>query len=225
VSAAGSQKNKPKEIRIPVSAFKERVRRDSNALAREALGMTLEEARAKLSSAAAATPAAPAGTPAAAADHAAALRKAERQLAEANKRAQDIENKYKKDTRRLKDAQMEQAIKSAAFRAGVADDERATLAVQLFARAVMADNTLTPETFYGTLKNTHPYLFGNVTPAAPVVVAVPAGTAPKASTLPGESLPTPTPTTPGGGTVDVDKMSPTAFNKHMQGTYGYRPGM
>lgn len=220
-------KNKKSEIRIPMGAFKERVRRDSTALAKEVLGMTLEEAQAKLASVG--TGAVTPGTTPNAAGNAlesakieAELRKTRRELEAATKKVTDIESKAKKDAKRLRDQLTEATIREHARAAGVTDLNYALYLVMQAAQAGKLTSLDDAPKFFTELKTSKPMIFGSVEPA---VVSVPAGTAPPESKNPGEAKPTPTQTTPGGAPVDATKMSAQDFNKHTQGQYGYRPGM
>lgn len=217
------------EIRIPQQAFKSRVEREAAAIVKKRLGISLEEAEqiVKAGGVPAQTTSTPAGVTAVAnttANDAIAKMQAEneklrRQVATANKTAQDWQNKHKKDTSRLRDRQIETELKSEALRAGVVDPD---YAVTLFARAAAKGEASDPAVFFGTLKTSHGHLFNGATAPAPVTVSP--TTAPPESLQPGENKPSPTPAGTPATVANVEAMSPQDFNRHLR-SYGYQPGM
>lgn len=215
------------EVRIPQAAFKARLQREAAAEVRRRLGISLDEAEAivKKTGSVAATPAG------VATDVVAKLQaekaKLEAEVIKTKKATADLEAKHKKDVQRLKDKQTESELKFIAKGYGIVDVD---YAIHLFARAAAAGQATDPQAYFGSLKNSHVFLF-QAPAAAPVVekpaepVVVTPTTAPPESTQPGEVKPPVAVATPGGTGQDVDKLDGPGFNRHMRSKYGYVPGM
>jgi DNA-binding transcriptional MerR regulator len=223
------------EIRMPSSAFRDRVDRDAAAKLKKALGMTLEEAQALLKSrkeggdgAPASAAAAPAGAPAGAA---APARGPDPEKEKLRREAKDLERrleaqraKLKKVKTRERDRRTEIELRYSAVAAGIKADD-ADYAMGLYRSALRAtaegEDLPAPEAFWPTLKASKPYLFADGAPAREVPLR--ATTAPPLSRKPGEETP---PTRAAGkppGQADVDALEKRDFDDRTASRYGFRP--
>ena len=192
-------------IVIPQAAFKQRIQREA----------------AKLQAAAGAQPPAAGAAPTPPNGKNAALEAAMARAVKAEKNAERIQRESTERERKLKKAatraEMERItleIQSKAHRAGV-NEEDLDVAVILFQRAVLADETLTPDAYFASLKTTKPALFVTITPAEPRVV--------RPTTAPPESAQRPPKPAPAGASAVSDNAetdTPEQF-KRRQERYGF----
>ncbi len=206
---------KAKELRIPQSAFKERVDREAANLIKNKLGISLEEATAIVK-------AHQDGDADKAANELALkseLDAAKKAKEDADLKLVEAEKKHKKDLQKQKDKMLESEIKLLATTAGAKDTD---IAMHLFAKAAAAGQTTDPKEFFETLKTEKPFLFGDGT--APPVKTVNPTTAPLESKAPGEVTPSPTPPATTQPEKMADDLSPQDFNKRLKSRYGYNSG-
>jgi hypothetical protein len=199
-----------------------RVKREAAMEVKRRLGVTIEEAEALVKKG---------GTQQASGDQSAADKTAEKAILEAKKEAEKLrkeneglksqgeaqKRKHEKEVRRLKNKQFEAQLSAAAARAGISDVD---YAVTLFAREVSAGKTVEPETFFPSLRESKPHLFGTVTaPVVPVVPTVPP------TTVPVETKAPPVPTVAGASPIakTADDDTPEEFNARLRRN-GWTPG-
>lgn len=224
----GNGKPRGPEVRIPQAAFKARLQREAAAEVRRRLGISIDEAEAIVKKTAS-----PAGTPAGVATDVVAKLQAEKakleaEITKSKKATADLEAKHKKDVQRLKDKQTEAELKFMAKGHGIVDVD---YAIHLFARAAASGQATDPQAYFGSLKNSHVFLFQAPvattvveTKVEPPAIITPVTTPPE-STQPGEVKPPVAAATTGGAGPDVDKLDGPGFNRHMRSKYGYVPGM
>jgi hypothetical protein len=147
-------------IVIPQAAFKQRIQREA---------AKLQAASGNQAPAAGATPTPPNGKNAALE---AALARATKAEKNAERIQRETNEQIKKAKRQAVKAEMDRItleIQSKAARSGVNEDDL-DVAVILFQRAVLADENLTPDAYFASLKTTKPVLFNAAASIEPRVV-------------------------------------------------------
>jgi len=210
-------------IEIPEYEFMRRVRGELSAELRRRTGMSLDEAERLIKTAGTKQPGNGKSTETAVITQLRTdidkLRKANERLA---REGGQTTKKLEKRLRSANDARVEAELRADARLAGITDPD---YAVSLFARAVTKDTTLQPETFFASLKETHPILFAAPVQAAPApkVVVAPTTTPPE-SPATGEVRPKPAAAGAPPREQNAEHDSPQEFAAR-QRSYGYVPGM
>lgn len=193
-------------IVIPQAAFKQRIQREA---------AKLQAAAGVQAPVAGVTPPQPTNGKNAALEAAMARAvKAEKNAERIQRESIERERKLKKAASRAEMERITLEIQSKAHRAGVNEDDL-DVAVILFQRAVLADENLTPDAYFASLKTTKPALFVTATPAEPRVV--------RPTTAPPESAQRPPKPAPAGASavsVNADTDTPEQF-KRRQERYGF----
>lgn len=213
-------KPRTNEMRIPVTAFRQRVKREAESFVAKALGMPLEQAQAnlkKLKDLESGLVEKEAHANEAVERLRQENQSLQRRLQKALNASEELKRKQSKEVRRLKDRQIESDLLYRAKAAGMAD---ANYGVHLFAKAAAAKKASDPSTYFDGLKKTHPHLFKGGASTEPVVAV---NTAPPRSSSPDGAPPRPSAQGTSAAKT-ADDMDAQEFSSHARSRYGYTPG-